>query len=880
MAEANTSATKRKRVDSNAPLPPRPLWLPYGDIILKVEGVDFRVNRDVLAKHSTVFADMFSVPQPTNPPSMDNVPTVELPGDSAKDWTLLLDLFYDPYKYGENMPLAMIQTMLRLAQKYDMAGVRKHAVALIHLEFPSTLSAYDKTIAGGRWVPTRLAPQAGLELELLIEVDTYEIRTSFPALALQCLKVNPLVLRRKDGSRIVASSRLRIKLAVAAQKIASHQHDTFGWLKFDDDSVIPDADCTDENCETMRPQMHLELIQGWAEQHYPLLALWDNGLLGATSLALHPPMTQIYTSPLPDVPICETSIFTHLFASQTPSKADIGGFPASAPAYIDAVSGTSLSRAQLRDLALRFAFGLRNHANTANSAKRGEVVLFHAPNALAWPVALCGSIAAGLRCTLANSAYTARELAHQYQDSGAKLLITTVEGIPVVRAMFAELGMDEKDAMRRVIVFGLRELRWASELGFTLRNDAGGWARFEELLGMGSLQVGQEEKFEGGESHETVYLCYSSGTTGKPKGVETSHRNLTAVLAMMRHLFPSLASGNNTVLGILPFYHIYGATLLLMNPFYLGWTVLIQSQFEPVQFCQAIEKYRVALAFIVPPVLVVLARHPIVDKHDLSSLEYLLSAAAPLGGELVKQVKTRLLAKRKPGSRCLITQGYGLTETTTGVYCLTFADSARKVGSVGTLIPNLQARIVDDEDGLVDALPGAPGELWVKGPNVMKGYLGNVTATKETITPDGWFKTGDVVVQDKDGFVWVVDRRKELIKYKGFQVPPAELEALLLTHPDIADAAVIGVESAEQATELPRAYVVHARPQELQKQDEPGFGRSVAKWLESRVAKHKYLRGGVVVVDVVPKSAAGKILRRELRDRAKAELAVGGRAKL
>jgi len=158
----------------------------------------------------------------------------------------------------------------------------------------------------------------------------------------------------------------------------------------------------------------------------------------------------------------------------------------------------------------------------------------------------------------------------------------------------------------------------------------------------------------------------------------------------------------------------------------------------------------------------------------------------------------------------------------------------------------------------------------------MKGYLNNPSATKNAITPDGWFKTGDVAIRDKDGFYYIVDRRKELIKYKGFQVPPAELESVLLTHPDIADAAVIGLESVSEATELPRAYIVHAHPEKIKTaKAKLEFGNSVIKWMETKVARHKFLRGGVGIIDVIPKSAAGKILRRELRERAKQEAAQG-----
>ncbi|KAJ7912038.1 AMP binding protein [Mycena leptocephala] len=571
---------------------------------------------------------------------------------------------------------------------------------------------------------------------------------------------------------------------------------------------------------------------------------------------------RIYTSDLPDAPIIHTSIFTRLFASQGPG--DIGGYPESKTAFIDAGTRISITRAELLTLYLSFGYGIRDHPATAPFATHGATVLICSPNSLAWPVVLLGCVSAGLRCTLANNAYISRELAHQYRDSGADLLITAEDGIDTVRAMFHELGIARHEVDRRIVVLG-RDLRWAGGPTAALDPRCRGMLTLHDLLVRGKLE--REEQFNGALARETVYLCYSSGTTGKPKGVEATHQNMTTIMDVMitSNMFLEVQSGNNIVLGVLPFYHLYGAVLLLQLSFTLDWS-----------------RFKVSFVFIVPPVLVVLARYSAVDQHDLSSLQYMLSAAAPLGADLVKQVKARLLAKRPPGATCLISQGYGLTETTTGTR---FADADLKVGSVGKLLPHMEARIIHDEEGAVEAELGKPGELWVHGKTVMKvrndavapfsraqGYLNNHRATVNAITPDGWLRRGILSFKTKKDTY----RRKELIKYKGFQVPPAELESVLLTHPDIADAAVIGVENHEQATELPRAYVVHTRPQEIKTVAEmTAFAKGVVQWTESRVAKHKYLRGGVRVIDAVPKSAAGTILRRELRELAKQEMARG-----
>ncbi|KAH9485035.1 4-coumarate--CoA ligase-like 7 [Psilocybe cubensis] len=577
---------------------------------------------------------------------------------------------------------------------------------------------------------------------------------------------------------------------------------------------------------------------------------------------------KIYTSPYPSQPLYNHSVFSHLFFSDPKYPNKVGGYPGSSPAFIDAPTGTSISRSQLKNFALSLAYGIKK----TFSAKRGDTILVFSQNSLTWPVVVFGAVAAGLRCTLANSAYNARELAFQYTDSGANLIFASEEGVATARETLKSLGLSADDANKRIVVMATG-LGWAGGPSTPITPASKGLLTVSDLLGLGSIR--EEEKFEGKLAHETVYLCYSSGTTGKPKGVETTHRNICSVLECVRPVFPEIGS-NDTMLGVLPFYHIYGAVKLLHFPFQCNTPVAVMPRFDPEQFCANVERYNATVALIVPPVLVVLARHPAVDKYDMSSMQTLLSGAAPLGAALTKQVQSRLITKRKGKGPVYILQGYGLTETSPTTHIVPIEGAETKLGSIGVLLPGLEARLVVDGDGNgdIDAAEGQAGEIWIRGPTVMKGYLNNPAATKEAITPDGWFKTGDIATRDADGYYRVVDRRKELIKYKGFQVPPAELESVLLTHPEIADVAVIGVDSAKEATELPRAYVVHARPEEMKTEAQRiAFSEDVKQWIQSKVARHKYLRGGVVVIDIIPKSAAGKILRRELRDKAKEELA-------
>lgn len=580
----------------------------------------------------------------------------------------------------------------------------------------------------------------------------------------------------------------------------------------------------------------------------------------------------IYTSSYPSVHICRRSIFTHILGVSSSSPGTVGGFPASSPAFIDALSGTTISRGTCRSYALQLAFSLHNLPSPLEN--RTKTVLIFSPNSITWPIIMFGAVAAGFRATLANSAYTPDELKYQYIDAGAHLIFVHPSLVGTVQTMLKSLGCSEQEIRSRVIVAGVQWITGAKDA--SVPDDQ--LVPINQLLGRGELT--EEVSFDGERSNETVYLCYSSGTTGQPKGVETTHYNLISVLEILKPVWsnsnPCLTpyipeqGGVDVLFGCLPYYHIYGGVKLLHLPLFLGAPSVVMAGFDPDGFCAAIARYRVTVGFVVPPMLVVFARHPAIQKHDLTSLKILFSGAAPLGAELVSTVMKRM---KGIGADVSIPQGYGLTETSPTVFLLPVTDASSRIGAAGVLLPNLEVKLVGEAKGEAHTdIPGA-GEVWVRGPTIMKGYLNNPTATAEAITPDGWFKTGDIGVRDKDGFFTIVDRRKELIKYKGFQVAPAELESVLLQHPEVADVAVIGIESKEEATELPRAYITPSRP--LSSQEASSFALGVQDWVSQRVAPHKRLRGGIVIIDQVPKSAAGKILRRELRERAKTDIAEG-----
>ncbi|KAF5384518.1 hypothetical protein D9757_006442 [Collybiopsis confluens] len=594
---------------------------------------------------------------------------------------------------------------------------------------------------------------------------------------------------------------------------------------------------------------------------------------------------RIYTSPCPPVPLFSRSIFTHLLSIDSKNDNLIGGYPAPETLFIDAATGTSLTRHQFRSLALKFGYGLTHDSRV--KAQRGDTIMVYSPNSLAYPVFVLGgkwlkisalpAIAAGLRCTLANNAYTAREVLHQYRDSFAKFIITTSQGLDVVYDMLKGIGLSGLEAESRVILVP-DDFAWAG--GPPTPKPFSRGITFEQLLGLGELL--HEELLDG---EETTLLCYSSGTTGLPKGVETTHLNLTTSTQSIDKLLGY--NNGEKVLMFLPFYHIYGVVSGIFLPIFCSATTIVMPRFDPIEFCASVEKYGISFVPIVPPVMLAIARHPVIDKYDLSTIRVLFCSAAPVSPALLEEGMRRLRKKRRPDQVLYVTEGeycYGMTEASPATHMLPLDFSVAKAGSVGVLLPNYEARLVTDDSGskVIDAEDGEPGELWVRGPAIMKGYLNNPTANNTSFTSDRWFKTGDICARDNEGFYYIVDRKKELIKYKRATsrlielpiVPPAELESVLITHPDVADAAVIGIQSETEATELPRAYLVHSQPAKVSTaESKKTFERSVARWMETKVARHKYLRGGVVVIDEIPKSAAGKILRRELRELFKRESA-------
>lgn len=490
------------------------------------------------------------------------------------------------------------------------------------------------------------------------------------------------------------------------------------------------------------------------------------------------------------------------------------------PALVDGVDGTTLTYEQLdrfhRLLAAAFADA---------GVRKGDVLALHSPNTIAFPTAFYAATRAGASVTTVHPLATPEEFAKQLRDSAAAWIVTVSPLLETARAA-AELAG------------GVREI--------FVCDQAPGHRSLIDLL----ATTAPEPRIDIDPVADVAALPYSSGTTGIPKGVMLTHRSIATNLAQ---LVPSMPLGpGDRILAVLPFFHIYGLTALMNAPLRQGATVVVLPRFELDTFLAAIEKHRINVLFVAPPIVLALAKHPAVSRYDLSSLEHVISSAAPLDAKLAGACSQRLGLPP-------IGQGYGMTELSPCTHLVPLNIPDAPPGTVGRLIAGTEMRIVSLDDPDKELGVGEAGEIAIRGPQVMKGYLGRPDATAAMIDRDGWLHTGDVGHVDAEGWLFVVDRVKELIKYKGFQVAPAELEALLLTHPDIADAAVIGTYN-EDNNEVPHAYVVRQPSAADLSEGE------VMMYVAERVAPYKRVRA-VTFIESVPRAASGKILRRELRGR-------------
>ncbi|XVF06898.1 hypothetical protein REPUB_Repub06bG0090800 [Reevesia pubescens] len=533
----------------------------------------------------------------------------------------------------------------------------------------------------------------------------------------------------------------------------------------------------------------------------------------------------IFRSKLPDIPISShLPLHTYCFEN-------LSNFP-DKPCLISGSSAKTYSFSETYLIAQKTAAGLSNLG-----IQKGDVIMILLQNCAEFVFSFIGASMIGAVSTMANPFYTSTEIFKQFKAARAKLIITQSQYVDKLKdtttnnnnESFPKIGEDFK-----VITIDDPP---ENCLHFTVLSEAN-----ENEIPQVSI-----------DPDDPVALPFSSGTTGFPKGVVLTHKSLiTSVAQQVDGENPNLyLKHEDVVLCVLPLFHIYSLNSVLLCSLRAGAAVLLMQKFEIGALLELIQKHKVSIAAVVPPLVLALAKNPMVAQFDLSSIRVVLSGAAPLGKELEEALRGRV-------PQSVLGQGYGMTEAGPVLsMCLGFAKQPfpTKSGSCGTVVRNAELKVIDPETGCSLGY-NQPGEICIRGSQIMKGYLNDPTATASTIDVEGWLHTGDIGYVDEDDEIFIVDRVKEIIKFKGFQVPPAELECLLVSHPSIADAAVVP-QKDEVAGEVPVAFVVRSNGSELTEE-------AVKEFIAKQVVFYKRLHK-VHFIHAIPKSPSGKILRKDLR---------------
>ncbi|KAJ8970912.1 hypothetical protein NQ314_000962 [Rhamnusium bicolor] len=487
----------------------------------------------------------------------------------------------------------------------------------------------------------------------------------------------------------------------------------------------------------------------------------------------------------------------------------------------DAETNEELTSSLLLKRAIKLAKWFKNQGVGV-----GDCISVNSENRLEFCIIPVATLFVGATFAPLNPDYTPRELNHVLNLSKPKFIFCSTRTIDKMVGI-----LPEHSFIRNIILFGKKK------------------PKNNKVVAYESLIKGKRPPVDPKETVATI-LC-SSGTTGLPKGVMCTHDNMTTFIDVARATVKNIVESddpNDSIMGLVPFFHSFGFMLMFLN-ILRGKKMIVLNKFRPKLFLDALVNNKVIRLIVPPPILIFLIKHPLVKQYDLSFIKEVRSGAAAIGRDMERALKDRF----KIG---LVSQAYGMTETTLGV--LMAPDGQTKIGSCGKIVPGMMVKIIDEEGKALG--PYKEGEICFKGPLIMKGYVGDPKSTHSTIDKDGWLHTGDVAYYDDEGFFFIVDRIKELIKYKAFQVAPAELEALLLTHSAIQDAAVIGLPD-EDAGELPLAYIVKKPEKNVTEQE-------VEKFVADNVSPQKQLRGGVIFVNEIPRNPTGKILRRILKQQA------------
>lgn len=544
----------------------------------------------------------------------------------------------------------------------------------------------------------------------------------------------------------------------------------------------------------------------------------------------------IFRSKLPDIYI-PNHLPLHTYCFENVSQFS------TRPCLINGCTGDIYSYADV-DLAVRkVASGLDKLG-----IQQGDVIMLLLHNSPEFAFAFLGASHLGAISTTANPFCTPAEISKQVRASKAKLIVTQACYAEKVKDLAKE---NDDDIIKIVIV---------SDGG------GGGSSSSPPIEGncfhFSELSQGNENEIPAVKINpgDVVALPYSSGTTGLPKGVMLTHKGLiTSIAQQVDGDNPNLyLHKEDVIICVLPLFHIYSLNSVLLCGLRVGATILIMPKFEIIPLMELVQKYKVTVAPFVPPIVLAIAKCPVTDKYDLSSIRMLMSGAAPMGRELEDTVKAKL-------PNAILGQGYGMTEAGPVLsMSLAFAKEPFEVksGACGTVVRNAEMKITDHQTGL--SLPrNQHGEICIRGNQIMKGYLNDPESTERTIDKDGWLHTGDIGYIDNDDEVFIVDRLKELIKYKGFQVAPAELEAMLISHPFISDAAVVPMKD-EGAGEVPVAYIVRGNGCKISEDD-------IKQFISKQVVFYKRIHR-VLFIEAIPKAPSGKILRKDLRAKVNAEL--------